>query len=138
MPRQSFEVAIVEDNKLVNFILTNELDSTINKIKALKNNPIKFSSFHNGSDFLMYLESHDFENSKLIVFSDFHLEKDMNGAKILKRIKQKGIDARVIIMSDTTNKQTSEDTVKMGAERFLHKDNRTPLVCSEILYQMVN
>ena len=36
-----FEVAVVEDNKLVNLILSKELDSTINKIMNSKNHPIK-------------------------------------------------------------------------------------------------
>ena len=62
----------------------------------------------------------------------------MNGAKILNRIMQKGIDATVIIMSDTTNKQTSIDTINMGADRFVPKDKNTPLICSQILRQMVN
>ena len=134
----SFEVAIIEDNKLINLVLTNELDSTINKIRDSKNYPIKFSSFHYGTDFLSYLENHEFSNSKLIVFSDYYLEKEMNGAKILSKIKQKGIDATVIIMSDTTNQQTSVDTVEMGAYCFLPKNNETPLICSQMLSSMVN
>ena len=42
------------------------------------------------------------DNSKLIVFSDYYLEEEMNGAEIPKNVKEKGIDATVIIMSDTT------------------------------------
>ena len=53
-------------------------------------------------------------------------------------LKQKGIDATVVIMSDTTNQQTSIDTVSMGALCFLPKDNNTPFVCSQMLSQMMN
>lgn len=135
---ESFEVAVIEDNKLINLILSNKLYSTINAIKKLKNYPIKFTSFHFGYDFLTYLENREFGKSKLIVFSDYYLEEEMNGGEILKKIKQKGIDSTVVIMSDTTNKQTSIDTVSMGTLCFLPKDNISPFVCSQMLTKMVN
>ena len=138
IPNRAFEVVVIEDNKLINSILSNELDSTINKIMHLKNYPIKFSSFYFGADFLTYLENRKLDRSKLIVFSDYYLENDMNGAEILKRIKKKGIDATVIIMSDATNKQTSIDTVYMGAHCFLIKNSRTPFVCSSILSRILD
>lgn len=138
LQHQSFEVAIVEDNKLINLILSNELGVTINKIRSSKNYSIKFSSFSNGNDFLSYLENREAIKSKLIVFSDYYLEEDMNGGKILKEIKRKGIDATVVIMSDTTNNQTSIETVKMGAVCFIPKDSQTPFVCSQMLTNMVS
>ena len=138
MPDQTFEVAVIDDNKLINMILLSKaLDATINRIRSLKKFAIKFSSFKNGTDFLTYLDNKEFGNSKLIVFSDYYLEENVNGDEILKKIKQKDIDSTVIIMSDTTNKQTSVDTVNMGAHCFLPKDKKTPFICSEILSQMV-
>ena len=138
IPDRTFEVVVIEDNKLINTILSNVLDSTINKIVHSTKYPIKFSSFYFGADFLTYLENRNPDRSELIVFSDYYLENDMNGAKILKRIKQKGIDATVIIMSDATNKQTSIDTVYMGAHCFLFKNSRTPFVCSSILSRILD
>lgn len=137
MSNHSFEIVVIEDNKLTNMILSKTLDSTINTIYKLKKFPIKFSSFQNGGDFLAYLESKEIWNSKLIVFSDYYLEEKMNGGEILKNINQKDIDATVIIMSDTTNKQTSVETINMGAHCFLPKNTKTPSVCSELLSQMV-
>jgi DNA-binding NarL/FixJ family response regulator len=134
----SFEVVVIEDNHLTNTILSRALDSTINTIHNLKQISVKFSSFQNGGDFLSYFESREFGESKLIVFSDYHLEDNMNGARILRNIKQKNPDATVIIMSDTTNKQISVDTLKMGAYCFLPKDHKTSVICSELLFQMVN
>jgi len=86
---------------------------------------------------LAYFKNKDFIDSKLIVFSDYHLEDNMNGGEILRNIKQRIADATVIIMSDTTNKQISIDTMNMGAYCFLPKDNKTPVICSELLFHMV-
>jgi DNA-binding NtrC family response regulator len=134
----SFEVVVIEDNHLTNIILSKALDSTINTIHNLKQISVKFSSFQNGGDFLSYLESREFGKSKLIVFSDYHLEENMNGAEILRNIKQTNVDSTVIIMSDSTNKQISVDTLNMGAYCFLSKNNKTPVICSQMLFQMVN
>jgi len=134
---KSFEVAVIEDNKLINMILSKALDSTIGRIRDLKKIPVKFSSFRGGTEFLSYLKKKDFGETKLIIFSDYYLEEKINGSEILQYVNQNEIDATVIIMSDTTNKQTSVDTVEMGAHSFLPKNNRTPNVCSEIVTQMV-
>lgn len=134
----TFEVVIIEDNQLVNTLLTRALDSTIKSIYNLKNIEIKFASYKNGGDFLAYLEKREQNSSKLIVFSDYHLEEDMNGSKILSSIKQKFADATVIIMSDSPNQQIPIDAKNLGAHCFLSKDHRTPVICSEMLFQMVN
>ena len=133
----SFEVVVIEDNHLTNTILCKVLNSTINAIHNLEQTNVKFTSYQNGNDFLAFLESRDLFESKLIVFSDYHLEENMNGVEILRRIKQKSADATVIIMSDSPNKQIPIDAVNLGAYCFLPKDHKTPVICSEILFQMI-
>jgi DNA-binding NarL/FixJ family response regulator len=137
MSNSSFEVIVIEDNHLINTIMSKALESTINTIKNLINIPVTFSSFHNGGDFLNYFESRDINNLNLIVFSDYHLEDNMNGVEILKNIKRRKSDATVIIMSDSANEQISNDSLKYGAYCFLRKDAKTTVICSELLFQMV-
>jgi DNA-binding NtrC family response regulator len=133
----SVEVVVIEDNRLTNTILSRALESTIKTIENLKNITIAFSSYANGADFLNYLENKDFNDSKLIVFSDFHLEDNMDGGEILKNVKQKKSDAFVIIMSDSSNEQIWLEAIKNGAYCFLPKSNKIPVVCSELLFQMI-
>ncbi len=132
-----FEVIVIEDNHLTNTILCKALDSVITAILKFKKIQVKFSSFHSGREFLDYLENHKFEQTRLVVFSDYHLEENMTGAVVLRNIKQRNIDATVIIMSDTTNKQISVDAIKFGAYCFVPKNNDTPFVCSDLLFKLV-
>jgi DNA-binding NtrC family response regulator len=135
--KPSVEVVVIEDNHLVNMVLSTALNSTIKTIQNLQNIYIKFSRFHKGGDFLKYLENNDFSDSRLVVFSDYFLEDKMNGSQILKSIKQKKDDAIVVIVSDTTNPQIPVDIVNLGAYRFIPKSNKAPVLCSEILFQNV-
>ena len=136
--KYAFEVVVIEDNHLTNTILCKALDSIINTIYNLKQIAVKFTSYNNGGDFLAFLNSRDSFDSKLIVFSDYHLEENMNGVEILKRIKQKQVDSTVVIMSDSPNTQIPIDAVNMGAYCFLPKNHKTPVICSEMLFRMVN
>lgn len=132
-----FEVAVIEDNKLINMILSKTLESTISRIRNLKKIPVKFSSFRSGTEFLAYMKKKNFVNTKLIVFSDYYLEEKVNGHEILQYVKENEVDATVIIMSDTTTKETSIDTVNMGAHSFVPKDKKTANTISDIVNQMV-
>lgn len=136
--KYAFEVVVIEDNHLTNTILCKALDSIINTIYNLKQIAVKFTSYNNGGDFLAFLNSRDSFDSKLIVFSDYHLEENMNGVEILKRIKQKHVDSTVVIMSDSPNTQIPIDAVNIGAYCFLPKNPKTPVICSEMLFRMVN
>ncbi|MDO8951054.1 MAG: response regulator [Draconibacterium sp.] len=135
--KPSVEVIVIEDNHLVNMVLSKALNSTIKTIQNLKNIYIKFSRFHRGGDFLDYLENNDFSESRLIVFSDYFLEDSINGSQILKSIKQKKTDATVVIVSDTTNPHIPLDIVNLGAHSFIPKGNKAPVLCSGILFQKV-
>jgi DNA-binding NarL/FixJ family response regulator len=135
--KPSVEVVVIEDNHLVNMVLSKALISTIKTIQNLKNTFIKFSRFHRGGDFLNYLENTDFNESKLIVFSDYFLEDQMNAKHILKSVKQKKDDATVIIVSDTPNQQIQSEIVELGAHSFIPKSNKAPVLCSGILFQKV-
>lgn len=137
MTDYAYEVVVIEDNHLTNTILSKALLSTLNTIYNLKNIGVKFSSFQNGRDFLTYFENIKMHKTKLIIFSDYHLEENMNGVEILKIIKKNRADATVIIMSDSTNTQISVDAENMGAYCFLPKNHKTTVICSELLFQMV-
>ncbi|KAF0238009.1 MAG: hypothetical protein FD181_1405 [Prolixibacteraceae bacterium] len=136
--KPSIEVVVIEDNHLVNMVLSKSLNSTIKTIQNLKNICIRFSQFHKGGDFLNYFQNNDFTGSKLIVFSDYFLEDNITGSQILKSIKQKKSDATVVIVSDTSNPQIPVDVVNFGAHSFIHKGKKAPVLCSEILFQKVD
>lgn len=136
--KPSVEVIVIEDNHLVNMVLSKALVSTINTIQNLKNIFIRFSRFHKGGDFLSYFQNNDFTDSILVVFSDYFLEDNITGNQILQTIKQKKPDATVVIVSDTANPLIPAEVVNLGAHSFIPKSNKAPVLCSGILFQKVD
>lgn len=122
---EALEIVVIEENKLSNMLLSQTFDSTIKRIRNLKNFPVKFSSFHSRTKFLTYLEDHDFGASKLIVFTDYRFENEETGREILNRIKQKEIDATMIIMSDSGIKEkVNQDYYKKWSAYVPKKDKK--------------
>jgi len=56
----------------------------------------------------------------------------------LKSIKLKKADATVIVMSDSSNDRIAIDAENSGAYCFLPKNQKTPVICSELLFKMIN
>ncbi|MEZ5103001.1 MAG: response regulator [Draconibacterium sp.] len=135
---QSFEIIVIEDNKLINMILSKTLDSTINRIRNLKKVPVKFSSFRKGTDLLDYLKTKSFYNSKLLVFSDYYLEGEENGAEVIQYIKENDIDATIIVMSDFATKNASGDPLEVKSNRFLPKGRTVPNIYAKVINQALN
>jgi CheY-like chemotaxis protein len=122
---EALEIVVIEENKLSNMLLSQTFESTIKRIRNLKNFPIKFSSFHSRTKFLTYLEDHDFGASKMIVFTDYRLENEETGQEILKQIQRKEIDATMIVMSDSGIKEkVNQDYYKKWSAYVPEKDKK--------------
>lgn len=122
---EALEIVVIEENKLSNMLLSQTFDSMIKRIRSLKNFPVKFSSFHSRTKFLNYLEDNQFGKSKMIVFTDYRLENEATGEEILNRIKQKEIDASMIVMSDSgIEEKVNQDYYKKWSAYVPKKDKK--------------
>lgn len=126
---ESLEIVVIEDNKLSNMLLSQTFDSMIKRIRSLKNFPLKFSSFKSTSNFLNYLESNEFEGTKLMVFTDQNLEKVAQGPEVLDTLEKKEIDVTMIAMSGSEKTRQSREQAKKTGD-FLPKKNKKSLAYS--------
>lgn len=134
---ESFEIVVIEDKKLSNMIFGKTLQSAIERICNLKKFPIKFSSFQTQVDFINYLENKEFGKLNVIVFSDNNLDKDLNSDDLLFRLNQKGIDLKMIVMSENSASQSSDNIFMNKVQDLIPNKKIIPTISSKIVEKMV-
>lgn len=137
MPNESLEIVVIEDKKLINMIFGKTLHSAIDRIRNLKNFPIKFSSFQGCGDFISYLEKKEFGKSKIIVLSDNNLEHELNDTDILFNIKQKGIDLSMIVMSENSRDNSSGNRLKKEVRNIIPNQEIIQNASSQLIEKLV-
>ena len=77
---------------------------------------VKILSADNGPDGLQLFENHKPD----IVFVDLQLQAKMNGTEVIKRIKESGSTAKVVLVSGFLDKN-DERIQSIGADSYLEK-----------------
>ena len=87
----------------------------------------------NGFDALCALEKNEYQ----VIFSDIKMPQ-MDGIELLQKIKEKGIESSIIMISGHGNIETAVDCIKKGAYDFIEKPidlNRLLVVVRNALNQ---
>ena len=106
-----YKVLIVEDDPMV---------AMINEQYVCKNKDFSVNkSCRNGQEALDFLESADGIHVDLVIMDVFM--PIMNGVETLKKIREKKIDAEVIMVTAANDTATLEETMHLGVIDFLIK-----------------
>lgn len=111
-----FHILLIEDDKEINFILT----------EFLKRNQYNITSLSNGITAIesLSLNSHTYD----LILLDLMLP-DISGEKILDYIKQKKLSIPVIVISAKTNPEQRIQLLRSGADDYITK----PFYYEEVL-----
>ncbi len=112
-----FKIVVLEDNDFYNQLLTRQLENYTSEIAKDKGYSFDISSYTNATDFLKNLKT-----DTDIAFVDYYLGENKNGLEVLKIIKQKCPDCKVVVISRENNIKTSLQTLNEGAYTFIYKD----------------
>ncbi|MFN8396395.1 MAG: response regulator [Bacteroidia bacterium] len=108
MSSGSKRVFLVEDDEIFAFLVENKLS---------KMSGVDLSTFQIGQDCLDELGS-----NPDVVFLDYSLPA-MNGLEVLKLIKDRCPETRVIMLSGMEWQQVVDECMQAGAEDFIQKDS---------------
>lgn len=128
-----FKIVVLEDSNFYNNLLTMQLQGYTSAIAEDKHFDFDIQSYTNVDDCLRNLNP-----ETDIAFVDYYLSDNKNALYILKKIKQKCANCRVIIISQTNNIKTSLQTIKEGASDFVCKDRFALTNCCHILEDLIN
>lgn len=112
-----FKIVVLEDNDFYNQLLTRQLENYTSEIAKDKGYIFDISSYTNATDFLKNLKT-----DTDIAFVDYYLGDNKNGLEVLKIVKQKCPDCKVVVISRENNLKTSFQTLNEGAYTFIYKD----------------
>jgi len=133
---EKYSVVVIDDDEYFNKILLQSLTDYSSNMKILYHAKIKLYSFPTGISFLQSFHKKQFEGTRSVFFIDYFLEKNMNATHILKTIKEYD-NNRAVIISEKKNEHTAVETLQLGADQFIRKDQFTTFMCTTLLEQFI-
>lgn len=115
--KRQFKIIVLEDNEFYNTILTRHLKNYTDEMEYGRDLSFDIESYTNAGDCLRNLKS-----DTDIAIVDYYLGESKNALDILKAIKAKCVNCKVIIISQFKNIKTYYQTLNEGAYHFIFKD----------------
>lgn len=116
--KKLFKIIVLEDNEFFNTILTRRLKSYMDNITKGKEYSFDIESYTNANDCVRNLRV-----DTDIAIIDYYLGENKNALDILRIIKEKCNNCKVIIISQFKNIKTYYQTLNEGAYHFISKDS---------------
>ncbi len=130
--QKKFKIVVLEDNEFYNRLLTKQLQNYTDIISAQKNYNFEINSYLHAVDCLTNLK----EDTD-IAFVDFYLD-NITGLEVIRKIKEKSPDCKIIIISQVHNVKTSQNTISEGALEYIFKDRNALARSCFILEDIIN
>jgi DNA-binding NtrC family response regulator len=135
--KNHFRIVVLEDSEFYNNILSRKLQNYISAIAYDKEYSFDIDSYTNLNDCLYNLNT-----DTDIAFVDYYLGDSKNALYVLKKIKQKCSNCKVVIISQSKDSVLSFQIIKEGAVDFISKDNdalmRSCYIAEDIINEKLN
>ncbi|HYG15899.1 MAG TPA: response regulator [Bacteroidia bacterium] len=132
-PFKFFRIIVLEDNEFYNRLLTKQLKNYTDVISAQKNYGFEIQSYTNPADCLNNLK----EDTDL-AFVDFYLGNSVTGLELIKQIKEKSPNCKIVIISQVRSVKTAFHTLAEGALEYIFKDSNALARSCFILEDIIN
>ncbi|TND07252.1 MAG: response regulator receiver [Bacteroidetes bacterium] len=131
--KKLIRIVILEDSEFFNEMLMRQLKRFTHTLALHKDCEFDIESYVSYADCLRNLK----ENTD-VVFVDYYLGNGITAIDVLRNIRRKCVNCKVIVISHARNIRTSAITLLEGASEFLFKDAQVfPRSCL-ILEDIVN
>ena len=131
--QKTFRIIILEDSEFFNAILTQQIEYFTSTLAMEKNCRFEIQSYTSAGKCLQNLK-----NNTDIAFVDYYLGNGITGSDMVKKIRERCLSCKVVILSQIKDIKTSSISITDKAIDFIFKDaNALPKSCF-ILKDMVN
>lgn len=134
MPDQKvFRIIILEDSEFFNDLLTRQLEHYAAILSMEKNCRFEIHSYTSPSDFIRNLK-----NDTGVAFVDYYLGNGITGADMIKKIREKCWDCKIVIVSQARNVKITSLAATDASIDFIFKDINVLPKCCFILEDSVD
>ncbi|HKJ42393.1 MAG TPA: response regulator [Sunxiuqinia sp.] len=133
---ENYAVVVIDDDEYFNKLLVQALQDFSDNMRILYQANIKVHSYPSAKRFLDAFKNHKFDRLRCIFFIDYFLERNMDATDLL-RVVNKHPNHHSVIVSEQKNYQTSEETILLGAEEFIRKNQFTSFMSTTVLEQFI-
>jgi len=133
--RKSISIIVVEDDKYYNELLSGALKRSINYMRKRSVYHLALYSFTDSWKCIRKIKSGELIQHDTIAFVDYYLGDGINGAHIIKLIREQNKNATVVLISQS--RMIEEKRNKNQNEYFMIKDSTTPALCRLHLEQFI-
>ncbi len=133
--KKIIHVLVVEDNEYFNNLLSKVLQQSIRSDHAGKNYKLVLHSFTDSLECVKKIKSRELENMDTIAFVDYYMGNGINGAHIIKLLKEQNHDTMTILLSQS--KAIEEKNNLNHPDYIIRKDTMAPALCRLYLEQFI-
>ncbi len=133
--KQKINVLVVEDNEYYNNMLSNSLQQRVNSILIKGKYQLVLRSFTDTKECIRKIKSKELDCCDIIAFVDYYLGAGINGAHIIRLLKEQNCNTMVVLLSQSKN--IAEKNNRGYYDYFVVKDKFAPALCGLYLEQYI-
>lgn len=115
--KKKYRILVLDDSAFYSGLLTKQLENYTMSIQLENEMDFAIESYTSAEDCMAKIK-----NDTHMAFVDYYLGNGVTGSDVMKQIKQRSKNCKVIILSQTYSIKTAMKTITEGAVEFILKD----------------
>jgi len=133
--KKTINVLVVEDNEYYNNLLSRILQQGNHSSNLRGSFRVVIHSFTDSRECIQKIKSGELGNNDTIAFVDYYMGNGINGAHIIKLLKEQNKDAIAVLLSQS--KAVEEKNNLYNTDYVVMKDTSAPAICRLYLEQFI-
>tara|TARA_B100001109_G_scaffold255877_1_gene261976 strand:+ start:6184 stop:6606 length:423 start_codon:yes stop_codon:yes gene_type:complete len=126
METLNLKIAVIDDSEFDNKMFSRRLKQYTDELALGQDFNFDIQAYTAVNSFL-----NELDNTFDVVILDYYLDEGITGKELISTIKFKSPSCKILIISQARNVETALQTLRMGANEFIHKDDlyAMPRIC---------
>ena len=133
--KKPINVLVIDDNEYYNKLLSDAIQQSASSALHDKKYKLVLHSFTDAGEYIKQIKSGELRCEDSIMFVDYYLGRGINGAHIIKLMKESSCDTVIVLLSQSNAVKDKNNLINY--DYFVVKDNLAPALCCLYLKQFI-